>query len=91
MLCSTLAKARQCELQVSVNCSSEILRMSPLFSLAVGVLPTVRCIQGNDSPVLPFDASKVRSVAVIGPNGDQPQCGDYAAGGSWGTIGLFLI
>eukprot|EP00041_Stephanoeca_diplocostata_P038533 m.1523208 g.1523208 ORF g.1523208 m.1523208 type:complete len:962 (+) comp25232_c0_seq4:137-3022(+) len=39
---------------------------------------------GSTSPVLPFDADKVRSVAVVGPNGDQPQCGDYAAGGSWG-------
>lgn len=24
------------------------------------------------------------TVALVGPNADQPQCGDYAAGGSWG-------
>ena len=36
-------------------------------------------------PVLPLDSSTLKSLAVIGPNGDQPQCGDYAAGGSWGA------
>jgi beta-glucosidase len=41
---------------------------------------------GLPSParVLPLDAAKLRSVLVLGPNADQPQCGDYAAGGSWG-------
>ena len=35
--------------------------------------------------MLPLDSSTLKSLAVIGPNGDQPQCGDYAAGGSWGA------
>ena len=39
---------------------------------------------GGTEPLLPLDAAKIKSVAVIGPNADQPQCGDYAAGGSWG-------
>ncbi|MCM1448839.1 MAG: glycoside hydrolase family 3 C-terminal domain-containing protein [Clostridiales bacterium] len=31
----------------------------------------------NDDNMLPLDASKLRSVAVIGPNADQVQYGDY--------------
>ena len=40
---------------------------------------------GSQQPVLPLDAAKLKSIAIIGPNADQPQCGDYAAGGSWGA------
>jgi len=40
---------------------------------------------GGKSPVLPLDRASLKSLAVIGPNADQPQCGDYAAGGSWGS------
>ena len=32
----------------------------------------------NDSMLLPLDASKLKSVAVIGPNADQVQYGDYS-------------
>jgi hypothetical protein len=35
------------------------------------------------APVLPFDLRTLKTLAVLGPNADQPQCGDYAAGGSW--------
>jgi beta-glucosidase len=35
-------------------------------------------------PVLPLDLARIKTLAVVGPNADQPQCGDYAAGGSWG-------
>ena len=34
--------------------------------------------------VLPLTAGALAHVLVLGPNADQPQCGDYAAGGSWG-------
>eukprot|EP01048_Picozoa_sp_COSAG05_P016807 COSAG05_NODE_2214_length_3381_cov_2.489945_3_plen_621_part_00 len=36
------------------------------------------------APVLPLKMSELTSLALLGPNADQPQCGDYAAGGSWG-------
>ena len=39
---------------------------------------------GSATPVLPLDRTKIRTMALVGPNADQPQCGDYAAGGSWG-------
>ena len=32
----------------------------------------------NEGGLLPFDATKIRSLAVIGPNADQVQFGDYA-------------
>ena len=32
----------------------------------------------NDNSLLPLDASKLKSVAVIGPNADQVQYGDYS-------------
>ena len=38
----------------------------------------------NNASVLPLSLD-LSSVAVLGPNADQPQCGDYAAGGSWGA------
>ena len=31
----------------------------------------------NDGDLLPLDAAKVKSIAVIGPNADQVQFGDY--------------
>ena len=37
----------------------------------------------NGAPVLPFNAKRIKTLAVVGPNGDQPR-GDYAAGSSWG-------
>ena len=39
---------------------------------------------GSSKPVLPLNPSALKSLAVLGPNADQPQCFDYAAGGSWG-------
>jgi beta-glucosidase len=41
----------------------------------------------NGTRVLPFAASQIKSMALLGPNGDQLQCGDYSAGGSWGSDG----
>jgi beta-glucosidase len=35
---------------------------------------------GSSKTVLPLDMTKLKSLAVVGPNADQPQCGDYAAG-----------
>ncbi len=33
----------------------------------------------NEGPLLPLDAAKLKSVAVIGPNADQVEYGDYSA------------
>jgi beta-glucosidase len=41
----------------------------------------------NGTRVLPLDATKIKTMALLGPNGDQLQCGDYTAGGSWGSDG----
>jgi beta-glucosidase len=38
----------------------------------------------NDDATLPLDASRLKRVAVVGPNADAPRCGDYTAGGGCG-------
>ena len=47
-------------------------------------LDTVATSETGPRRVLPLSKDALKRLAVVGPNADQPQCGDYAAGGSWG-------
>lgn len=56
---------------------SEVVHRPEHVALALEVAQESAVLLKNDSTLLPLDASKLKSVAVIGPNADQVQYGDY--------------
>ncbi|MEJ8770123.1 glycoside hydrolase family 3 N-terminal domain-containing protein [Prevotella sp. HCN-7019] len=56
---------------------SEVVHRPEHVALALEVAQESAVLLKNDSALLPLDASKLKSLAVIGPNADQVQYGDY--------------
>lgn len=56
---------------------SEVVHRPEHVALALEVAQESAVLLKNDSALLPLDASKLKSIAVIGPNADQVQYGDY--------------
>lgn len=56
---------------------SEVVHRPEHVALALEVAQESAVLLKNDSTLLPLDASKLKSIAVIGPNADQVQYGDY--------------
>lgn len=56
---------------------SEVVHRPEHMALALEVAQESAVLLKNDSALLPLDASKLKSIAVIGPNADQVQYGDY--------------
>lgn len=56
---------------------SEVVHRPEHVALALEVVQESAVLLKNDSALLPLDASKLKSIAVIGPNADQVQYGDY--------------
>ena len=56
---------------------SEVVHRPEHVALALEVAQESAVLLKNDSTLLPLDASKLKSLAVIGPNADQVQYGDY--------------
>ena len=56
---------------------SEVVHHPEHVALALEVAQESAVLLKNDSALLPLDASKLKSLAVIGPNADQVQYGDY--------------
>lgn len=55
----------------------EVVHRPEHVALALEVAQESAVLLKNDSALLPLDASKLKSIAVIGPNADQVQYGDY--------------
>lgn len=55
----------------------EVVHRPEHVALALEVAQESAVLLKNDSTLLPLDASKLKSIAVIGPNADQVQYGDY--------------
>lgn len=55
----------------------EVVHRPEHVALALEVAQESAVLLKNDSGLLPLDASKLKSIAVIGPNADQVQYGDY--------------
>lgn len=55
----------------------EVVHRPEHVALALEVAQESAVLLKNDSALLPLDASKLKSLAVIGPNADQVQYGDY--------------
>lgn len=56
---------------------SEVVHRPEHVAQALEVAQESAVLLKNDSALLPLDASKLKSIAVIGPNADQVQYGDY--------------
>ena len=56
---------------------SEVVHRPEYVALVLEVAQESAVLLKNDSALLPLDASKLKSIAVIGPNADQVQYGDY--------------
>ena len=56
---------------------AEVVHRPEYVALALEVAQESAVLLKNDSALLPLDASKLKSIAVIGPNADQVQYGDY--------------
>lgn len=56
---------------------AEVVHRPEHVALALEVAQESAVLLKNDSALLPLDASKLKSLAVIGPNADQVQYGDY--------------
>lgn len=56
---------------------SEVVHRPEHVALALEVAQESAVLLKNDRALLPLDASKLKSIAVIGPNADQVQYGDY--------------
>ncbi len=60
-----------------VNKIKEIVHTPQHVALARRVAEESAVLLKNDNNILPLDISKLKSIAVIGPNADQVQYGDY--------------
>ncbi|PID89209.1 MAG: glycosyl hydrolase, partial [Bacteroidia bacterium] len=58
---------------------SELIHTEEAVSLARKIAEESIILLKNDNNQLPLDASKLKSIAVIGPNANQVQYGDYSA------------
>ena len=58
---------------------SELIHTKASVNLAREIAEESIILLKNENKQLPLDASKLNSIAVIGPNADQVQYGDYSA------------
>ncbi|HAZ03738.1 MAG: hypothetical protein A2W90_16855 [Bacteroidetes bacterium GWF2_42_66] len=63
---------------ITPNNISELVHSEEAVSLARQITEESIVLLKNENALLPLDVSRLRSVAVIGPNADRVQYGDYS-------------